>query len=82
MHQIGRRFVKHEVATSYPEDEIYEMTTTVTTMVLILTSFFLKKQGPLDSGDEIHALLETYGPVADKKRRQWPSERQIYGATL
>jgi hypothetical protein len=68
MHQIGRRFVKHEVASNYSEDEIYEMTTTVTTMVLILTSFFLKKQGHVDSADEIQALLETYGPVADKKK--------------
>jgi hypothetical protein len=66
MHQIGRRFVKHEVANNYSEDEIYEITTTVTTMVLILTSFFLKKQGHVDSGDEIQALLETYGPFADK----------------
>ncbi len=68
MHQIGRRFVKHKVANNYSEDEIYEMTTTVTTMVLILTSFFLKKHGHVDSGCEIQALLGTYGPVADKKK--------------
>jgi hypothetical protein len=37
-------------------------------MVLILVSFFLKKQGHVDSGDEVQALLETYGPVADKKK--------------
>ena len=65
MHQIGRRFVKHEVANNYSEGEIYEMTTVVTTMVLILTSFFLKKQGRVDSGDEIQALLGTYGPAVD-----------------
>jgi hypothetical protein len=68
MHQIGRRFVKHEVANNYSEGEIYEMTTTVTTMVVLLVSFFLKRQGHLDSGDEVQALLETYGPVADKKK--------------
>jgi hypothetical protein len=68
MHQIGRRFVKHEVANNYSEDEIYEMTTTVTTMVLILVSFFLKKQGHVDLGDEVQALVETYGPVAGKKK--------------
>jgi len=44
------------------------MTTTVTTMVLILASFFLKRQGHVGSGNEIQALLETYGPVADKKK--------------
>jgi hypothetical protein len=68
MHQIGRRFVKHEVANNYSEDEIYEMTTTVTTMVLILTSCFLKKNGHIDSGNEVQALTETFGPVADKKK--------------
>ena len=68
MHQIGRRFVKHEVANNYSENEIYEMTTVVTTMILMLSSFFLKKQGHVDSGDEIQALLKTYGPVADGKK--------------
>jgi hypothetical protein len=68
MHQIGRRFVKHEVANNYSEGEIYEITTTVTTMVILLVSFFLKKQGHVGSGDEVQALLETYGPVADKKK--------------
>lgn len=65
MHQIGRRFVKHEVANNYPEQELYEMTTTVTTIVLLAISFFLKRHGHADSGDEVQALLETYGPVAD-----------------
>jgi hypothetical protein len=68
MQQIGRRFIKHEVANNYSEGEIYEMTTTVTTMVLILTSFFLKKQGHAAEGDEIQALLETFGPTAHGKK--------------
>jgi hypothetical protein len=29
---------------------------------------FLKKQGHIDSGEEVQALLEHYGPVADKKK--------------
>lgn len=65
MHQIGRRFVKHEVANNYTEGEIYEMTTTVTTIVLLAISFFLKRHGHVGSGDEIQALLKTYGPGAD-----------------
>jgi hypothetical protein len=65
MHQIGRRFVKHEVVNNYTEGEIYEMTTTVTTCVLILISCFLKRLGHADSAKEIDALVETYGPVAD-----------------
>jgi hypothetical protein len=65
MHQIGRRFVKHEVVNNYSEQALYEITTTVTTLVLLAISFFLKKHGHVDSGDQIQALLETYGPVAD-----------------
>ncbi len=62
MQQIGRRFVKHEVANNYSEEQIYEMTTTVTSIVLLAISFFLKRHGHQDSGDEVQALLETYGP--------------------
>ncbi len=68
MHQIGRRFVKHEVANNYTEEEIYEMTTTVTTIVLLAISFLLKRHGHVDSGDKIQSLLETFGPVADATR--------------
>ncbi|HEY3770866.1 MAG TPA: hypothetical protein VGN44_19490 [Candidatus Angelobacter sp.] len=65
MHQIGRRFVKHEVINNYSERELYEITTTVTTIVLMAVSFFLKRHGHQDSGDEIQALLKGYGPLAD-----------------
>jgi hypothetical protein len=67
MQQLGRRFVKHEVANNYTEQEIYEMTTTVTTIVLLAISFFLKKHGHTESGNEIQALLENYGPALDAK---------------
>jgi len=65
MHQIGRRFVKHEVANNYSEAEVYEIATTVTTIVLLAISFFLKRHGHTDSGNEVQALLETYGPALD-----------------
>lgn len=68
MHQIGRRFVKHEVLNNYTDAENYEITTTVTTLVLVLMSLFLKKQGHADSGKEMDALVETFGPVADGKK--------------
>ncbi len=61
MHQIGRRFVKQEIANNYTEDEIYEMTTSVTTIVLLAISFFLKRHDHADSGDQVQALLQTYG---------------------
>jgi hypothetical protein len=65
MHQIGRRFVKHKVANSYTEKEMYEGTTITTTIVLLTISFFLKRHGHIDSGDEIQALLRTFGPAAE-----------------
>jgi hypothetical protein len=64
MLQLGRRFTGHEVVNSYSEGEIYEMTTTMTTCVLILISRFLAKQGHPDDAKAIDALVETYGPVA------------------
>jgi hypothetical protein len=64
MLQLGRRFTEHEVKNSYTEAQIYEMTTTVTTCVLVLISRFLAKQGHPDEAKEIDALVETYGPVA------------------
>src|ERR1700722_907488 len=68
MQQIGRRFTKHEVLNNYTEGEIYEITTTAKTLVLVLLSLFLKKNGNADSGKEIDALVETFGPVADGKK--------------
>ena len=65
MRQIGRRFVKQEVANNYNEEEIYEMTTTVSTIVLLALSFFLKRHGHMDSGNEVQELLKTYGPLID-----------------
>jgi len=68
MLQIGRRFTGHEVVNNYGEGEIYEMTTTVTTCVLVVISRFLAKQGHSDDAEAIDALLGTYGPLADGQR--------------
>jgi hypothetical protein len=68
MLQIGRRFTKHEVENDYSEGEICEMTTTLTTCVLIVISRFLAKQGHPDDAKAIDALVETYGPVADGQK--------------
>jgi hypothetical protein len=72
MLQIGRRFTKHEVVNSYSEGEIYEMTTTLTTCVLILISRFLAKQNHPDEAKAIDALVETYGPVAEGQKGTTP----------
>jgi hypothetical protein len=68
MQQIGRRFIKHEVANNYTEGELYEFTTTVTTIVLLAISFFLKKHGHIEAGDKVQALIETYGRIGDAER--------------
>lgn len=65
MHQIVRRFVKHEVVNNYSAEEIYETTTSVTTIVLLVISLFLQRHGHADSADQICALIGTYGPAAD-----------------
>jgi hypothetical protein len=53
------------VVNNYSEQEIYEMTTTITTIVLVTISFVLKRHGHLESGNEVQALMKTYGPAAD-----------------
>jgi hypothetical protein len=68
MHQIGRRFVKHEVTNNYSEEQLCESTTVATTVVLLAISCFLKTHGHADSGDEVVALIETYGPAADGEK--------------
>jgi len=68
MLQIGRRYTKHELVNNYSEGEIYEICSAVTTVVLVMISIFLKKHGHADLGEEIDALVETYGPVADGKK--------------
>jgi hypothetical protein len=68
MHQLGRRFAKHEVANNYTDGEVYEMTTTATTCVLILISRFLARQGHADSAKAVDDLVGTFGPVADTKK--------------
>lgn len=70
MLQIGRRFTKNEVANNYTDDEIYEMTTTATTIILLTVSSFLKRNGHTDSGETIQGFLETYGPLADGSSEQ------------
>ncbi len=65
MLQLGRRFTKHEVLNNYSEGEIYEMTTTVSTCILLLVSRFLAGQGHAADAKAIDELMESYGPVVD-----------------
>jgi hypothetical protein len=68
MLQLGRRFTEHEVKNSYTEGQIYEITTALTTCVLILISRFLAKQNHPVEAKTVDALVETYGPVEDSRQ--------------
>ncbi len=69
MQQIGRRFVNHEVVNNYSQGELYELTTSATTIVLLTASIFLKRRGHDDAGNRVQALLETYGPAIDASEK-------------
>jgi hypothetical protein len=64
MQQIGRRFVQHEVVNNYSEGELYEMTTSVTTIILIAISFFLKKHGHAESGNKVSGFSGDLWPIS------------------
>ncbi len=67
MKQLGRRFTKHEVKDSYTEEQVYEMTTSMTTCVLLLISRFLAKRGHPDEAKQIDALIKAHGPAFAQK---------------
>jgi hypothetical protein len=64
MLQLGRRFRAHNVEPTYTEAEVFEVTTAVTTCILILTSKFLAVQNFPDDCRSVEVLIETYGPAA------------------
>jgi hypothetical protein len=61
--QLGRRFREHNVEPAYTDGEIFEITTAVTTCILLLVGRFLARQGHADECRAAEALTETYGPV-------------------
>ncbi len=64
MLQLGRRFTGHELNPAYTEGEIFEITTSVTTCVLLLVMHFFQIQKLPDEAKAIEALIGTYGPAA------------------
>jgi Family of unknown function (DUF6988) len=61
--QLGRRFREHNVEPAYSDGEIFEITTSVTTCILLLIGKFLAVQGHADECHAAEALTETYGPL-------------------
>ena len=62
MHQIWRRFNKGEVANKYSEEDIREITTLVTLVVLLTISLFLEKHGHASSVNRVRAILRGFDP--------------------
>jgi hypothetical protein len=61
--QLGRRFREHNVEPAYSDGEILEITTSVTTCILVLIGKFLAVLGHADECRAAEALTETYGPL-------------------
>lgn len=57
MHQIRRRFIDQKVANDYNEEDLHEITTMTTLVVLLTISLFLEKHGHRTSVDRIQSLL-------------------------
>jgi hypothetical protein len=67
MLQLGRRFTGDKVKPNYDEQEIYEVTTTVTTCILLLAGKFLAYQNHAADCTAVQALAGIYGPAAASK---------------
>jgi hypothetical protein len=71
MLQLGRRFTGHALVPNYSDAQIVEITTSVTTCILTMTSKFLAR---LNLGAEALAaekVIETFGPAS--KRHEAPA---------
>lgn len=60
MMQLARRFSEHEFAPSYTEEQAFEITRTLTTLILILVRSFLAAGDHLIEAEETDALTRTY----------------------
>lgn len=62
--QLGRRFTGGIIKPAYSDEEIIEVTTSVTTFVLLLVGKFLAVQGYADACREAEGLIHIYGKAA------------------
>lgn len=62
--QLGRRFTAHALQPAYTDAEILEVTTTITTCVLLLIRPFFVFHKQEEEAKEVDRLVETYGPAA------------------
>jgi len=64
MLQLGRRFNEHKVEPTCTDGQIYQVTTTMTTCIIMLAGRFLAVQNHAECKD-IDALVTAYGPLAE-----------------
>ncbi len=69
MMQLARRFSQHEFKPDYTEKQIVQITTALTTLILMLAIYFLTVRGQkfIDGAKAIEELLRAYGPLAASK---------------
>jgi hypothetical protein len=67
MLQLGRRFTGHALIPRYSDEEIVEITTSVTTCILTMTSKFLARLDLAREALVAEQLIETFGPAARRK---------------
>lgn len=60
MHQMGRCFIKQEIANNYSEEDLREITTLVTVIVLLAISMFLEKYGHSSAVNQIQSLVQSF----------------------
>lgn len=65
MHQIGRFSIEQTVAGQYSEEDLREITTVVTLIVLLAISLFLEKHGYMSSAIQIQSLIKPFDSGAE-----------------
>jgi DUF1009 family protein len=67
MMQLARRFSEHEFEPDYTEKQIVQITTALTTLILMLAIYFLTVRGQkfIDAAKAIEELTRAYGPLAE-----------------
>jgi len=66
MMQLARRFSEHEFKPDYTEKQVLQITTALTTLILMLAIYFLTVRGQkfIDAAKAIEELTRAYGPLA------------------
>jgi len=67
MMQLARRFSEHEFKPDYTEKQVVQITTALTTLILILAVYFLTARGDkyMDAANAVEKLTRAYGPLAE-----------------